>query len=674
MPRHVLASRPAGPVQARREDQDHRGGLPGNSGSERESEEEPRTDWSRQLAALRPHQVTAACLALIVVSLIWKAAFLSHYYFRQDDFQVLDASLKSQLTWGFLIHVDAGHFFPGVYAVAWVLSRVALYNWAAASGVVLVMIAAASLAAWRLLRTLLGNRPAALIPLALYLLAPLTFPNYSWWITAVEAIPLQISIFMSLNAHVHYVWTRQYRHALAAAGWLLFGLIFFEKSAIIPLLLFAVTAGFLVRRRQLLPAIWTTAVQLWKAWLLYFGLLAGYVVIFFFALRTSTAKPGAPSSMHAVVTFSWRLVWDTFLPGVLGGPWHWFHGPGAPYAYSSPPADIAWAALLAALALIAASILTRRKAWRAWAILAGWLVLADMLPVIIGRMTVPGYAGVLGMDTRYVADAAAVLAIVVALAFWPVAGRPQEEAGQARRQRVLFGGQWNRVAVAFLTVFTLGAVWSVQDLIADTTAVNKAYIANATQALAQVPAGTVIVDGPVPSTVMLATFKQNAEASVVLGPLAPTGSRVAWTTQPTGNIGILKIFGPDGRLYAAAIKGVTTAAASTYQYCLAPGKTRVVIPLPAIPPPFAGFVRALRIGYLANSGAAGTVVTMTYGQVTRDLTVMAGVHNAYFAVTGSAADVTLQGQSGSGAFCAAKTVAGYFVPLPGSGLPQASAG
>ena len=260
------------------------------------------------------------------------------------------------------------------------------------------------LAAWRLLRTLFGNRPAILIPLVLYLVCPLTFPDYSWWIAGVETIPLQIAIFMALTAHVHYVWTGRYRHALAAAGWLVFGLIFFEKAAVIPLLLFAVTAGFLLGRRRLLPAARQSVVQFWRAWLLYLGLLAVYGVVLGLALRSSTVQPGAPSSARCRRHVFLGASAQDPAARPVGGPWHWYHGPSSAYAFSSPPSWLAWASLFAVLGIVVATVLTRRRAWRAWAILAFWVVLADMVPVVIGRLQVPGVAGLFAMDTRYVAD------------------------------------------------------------------------------------------------------------------------------------------------------------------------------------------------------------------------------------------------------------------------------
>jgi hypothetical protein len=372
-------------------------GLPGSGTALRDDDFEEPVDWSRQWATLKRHQVTLASLALIAVSLIWKAAFLSHYFYWEDDFQIFDASLRSHLSWGFLTHVDFGHFFPGVYLISWVLARVALYNWLAGSLIVLAMHAAADLAAWRLLRTLLGNRLAILIPLTLYVLSPLAFPTDAWWNNAVETIPLQIALFMALNSHLHYVWTGKFRHAVASAGWQLFGLVFYEKAAVIPLVLFAVTAGFLSGWR-LLPAVRTAVVRLWRGWLLYLGLLAAYAAVFLTALGSTTSPlgPAAPVA-QAVSIFERRLVFKTLLPGLAGGPWHWYHPANYFGAFAAPPAFLEWVAILVILGLIVASILVRHRAWRAWLILLIWFVVADTVPVLIARLNSPAYAGLHGL-------------------------------------------------------------------------------------------------------------------------------------------------------------------------------------------------------------------------------------------------------------------------------------
>jgi hypothetical protein len=650
---------------------DGRARLPGGGAAlgDDDGEEPASVDWSRLWAAVQRHKVTLASLALIAGSLIWTAAFLSHYFYWEDDFQILDVSLKSHLSWGFLTHVDFGHFFPAVYLIAWVLARVALYNWLAGLLIVLALHAAAGLAAWRLLRTLLGNRSAILIPLTLYVLSPLAFPTDAWWDNAVETIPLQIALFMALNSHLQYVWTGKFRHAVASAAWQLFGLVFFEKAMVIPLLLFAVTAGFLSGWR-LLPALRATAVQLWRGWLLYLGLLAAYAAVFLTSLSAATSGPVAPVA-QAVSVFARRQVFKTLLPGLLGGPWHWYHPANYFSAFADPPADLEWLAVPVVLGLVAASIVVRRRAWRAWLILVVWLVVADTVPVLIGRLNSPAYAGLHGLQTRYVADVPAVLAIVVALVFWPVADPRPDSERTARRRRDFFTGRWRMIAIAVTAIFVIGSIYSVQSFQTQTTTwtvtSGQAYIANARAALADTPAGSVIVSQPVPGTLMKGTFGDADLTSSVLGPLSGRGSQISWTTRPSGTVGALKVFGGDGRLWPAALRGSSTADLPAWRSCLSTTTPQLVL---HFQPVSTAFASTLRIGYVANSSAAGQVVQVYYGSESGQFTVQPGENHYYLPVHGSAGSVVLSSQGDFSGLCFGPAIAGYIVPFPGFPIPR----
>ena len=103
------------------------------------------------------------------------------------------------------------------------------------------------LALLRVLRTLFGDRPAILIPLAVYLFCPLALAAVDWWSVAVQTLPLELSIFMAVDAHVRYLRGGRMRTAVAAAGWLLLGMATAQKGAVTPLLLFALTSAFFVR-------------------------------------------------------------------------------------------------------------------------------------------------------------------------------------------------------------------------------------------------------------------------------------------------------------------------------------------------------------------------------------------------------------------------------------------
>jgi hypothetical protein len=637
---------------------------------ERHGAEEPPRDWSQLAGRARRHQVTLAALGLILASLIWKAVFLSHFYFRQDDFWLMDAAVKNGLSGHYILRVWSGQFIPGAYVLGWLQMKVAVYNWTVGAGVEIVLIAVASLLAWRAFRTLLGNRPAILIPLALYLVSPLTFQSYSWWISAVETVPLQIAIFGALDAHIKYVRTHRLRHAVVGACWLVFGLLCFEKAAVIPLLLFAVTAGFLVRRRSLLAAIGTAVAGSWRAWALYVGVVAMYLVVFFIELAKWNTGPAVPTNSHVAVKFGWSLIYHSFVPGLLGGPWHWSITTGAAGGNAQPPDDVAWLALAVVAGIVAATLLTRRRAWRGWAILFGWLVVDDILPVVVGRVAnFPSYASLLGAQTRYVADVSAVAAIAVALIFWPVSVPDGNTAGSSGHVREFFDlATWRKAAVALVAVFAVGSVWTVAEYQRHTVVPVESYITNARAALANVPPRTVILDRPVPDNVMINVYGHDDDTSVVLGPLSSQGQHLDWISQPTGNIGGLKMFGPDGRLYAAAIDGVTGQSPSTFADCLSPRRSRLVVPLP-VRPGLGPYVRVLRIDYLASATAAGATLTVTYAGSVSHLTVAPKANNGYLSVTGSSPQVTLHANLPAGAFCFEKAVAGYFIPLPGTGVP-----
>ena len=77
---------------------------------------------------------------------------------------------------------------------------------------------------------------------------------------------------------------------------------------------------------------------------------------------------------------------ESFLPGALGGPWQWLPTSDSSYSFAAPPTVLVWVSVIVAVVVIVVSVLVRRIAWRAWAILVLWIALADVLPVVIGRV------------------------------------------------------------------------------------------------------------------------------------------------------------------------------------------------------------------------------------------------------------------------------------------------
>ena len=291
-----------------------RAGIRGDSPSPAKQSAEPQD----AAAWLRDHGITVAALTLLAVQLLWMATLLAHCYFRQDDYFNFDRALASGLTWDYLMRVSAGHMAPLGFMLSWVLARTALYNWLLACTVILSLVTAVFFALLRVLRTLFGNRPGILVPLAVYLFCPLALAAVSWWSVAVQTLPLELALFMAVDAHVRYLRGGRRRHAASAVGWLLLGLATVQRGALVPLLLFALTSAFFAEGRWL-TAVVVTVRHYWRLWLLYSALVAGYCLLFFSRLPGSANQPSAPGTSGRVLSFIDTLAGTTLVPGTLGG-------------------------------------------------------------------------------------------------------------------------------------------------------------------------------------------------------------------------------------------------------------------------------------------------------------------------------------------------------------------
>jgi hypothetical protein len=292
-----------------------------------------------------------------------------------------------------------------------------------------------------------------------------------------------------------------------------------------------------------------------------------------------------------------------------------------------------------------------------------------MLPVIISRIGAFSPV-VLGDETRYVADAVPVLAISLGLAFWPLAAdhsRRQREGAGAHVHRVRSTPQSLEVAAGLVAVILFGSIWSVQAYKNVTTGKPIAdYVANASAAIKQAPRGTTVADASVSPDMVEGLFGAYALESKVIGDLAP--GKLRWIQHAAGTIDGLHIFGPDGRLYQAKVRGAATAPLPAGQKCLPNknGKTVVVFQGPS--PSYTGI---LRLGYVWFSSSPGHV-SVTYRGGVQDVAVKPGLHTAFADIKGSVRQVTVRALGG-GAMCIGDAQAGNLSPNQfGSILPAAS--
>jgi hypothetical protein len=642
---------------------------------------------------LRANGVTLAALTLIAIQLWWKAALLAHSYFRQDDYRFIDHALASGFDWKYLMAVQGGHLLPAGMAIAWLVARASLYNWPLTCAVTVVLLAAGCLAMLRMLRTLFGNRPAILIPLAVFLFCPLSLAGLDWWSVSLEVLPLELATFLAVDAHVRYVRGGRLRDALAAAAWVALAMLSMDKGAVVPLLLLGLTSAFFVEGRWAAAAVRALA-RYWKAWALYAVLLAGYCVAFFIQLPGSSTQPGDPGSASHVLDLASAMVGTTLLPGSLGGPWQWS---AVGYAQASPPAALQQLSWAVAALVVVVSCACRARGWRAWALLLGWFLAADIVPVVLGRLG-DQPAALLGAQTRYLTDALPVLALCVGLGFLPLAGErdayrfrrpaaPEVQAGTAGRaadpavaagqaapaERALRYGR--AAALLVLAAFFAGSFWSLQALESVTApAAARSYIATARAAVAGAPRGTLVVDAATPGLIMdPSLFWRQGYTSQVIGPIARDhpASRLSWTLSPRGTIGSLMIFDEQGRLRQAAVLGPSSGPPPGRRGCWAVPAAGAIIPLHGtlyrwpwtVLVQYSGPAAVLQVGLVGTDGSGSDWSTVT---------LAAGSHAAYAPVLGAGSGVMVRVAGSGPAPCVTGVTVGSLQPAQaGRAIPAA---
>jgi hypothetical protein len=597
---------------------------------------------------LRGKSLILAGVALIAVQLGWKAYLLSHFYFRQDDFQLIDHALSSSFTVRYLFTIGPEQLAPAGRAFTWLLVRVSVYDWTLASGCTLILLAAVSLAMLRLLLLIFGSRPAILVPLIIFLFTPLTLPGLSFWTTTLLWLPLQLTMILALSSHIRYLRSGSAAHAIAAAAWLVTGMLFDELGVLVPVLLFALTSAFFTPGR---PGHWwqtacLAARRYWRAWAMYGVVAVAYAVVYLIRLPTSIQQPTRPPSLSGVLNLAATMVRVSFVPAALGGPWDW-SADGGGYGYAAETRGLTQLSWVLALLIVAASMRYRSHALRAWGILAGWLLLADLLPVVFSRLTeLP--ATRLGADLHYVADSAPVLALCVGLAFWPVIGAEQPYRVARPTSRPLAV-----TSLALVGAFVLGSFWSgVAYLNQTSSTVARSYIGHARLALARAPTGTVIVTGPTPAAVMFARFLGTAaQTSRVLQPLAPKAARIRFTTAPAGVISNLMIFTSRGTLRPALDVGATSVSPAGKTGCWPVLAQPTTIPLRASLFAYGWIVR------VSYSGPAATV-QLRFGTAVRDARLRAGTHDLYVPVIGAGGSIVVRRLTPGAPVCIASVTVG----------------
>ncbi|WP_372495096.1 hypothetical protein [Micromonospora phytophila] len=597
---------------------------------------------------IQADRVRAVAVALIVVAVAWRAGIATRGWFSQDEFVIAAQALDTRLTPDFLLRTFNNHLMPGGLLAAWLMVRAA--GFAAWPWVLLLTVgqAAVSIAFYRLLRDLLRPGWGLLIPLCMFLFSPLTLEASSLWLVGLLMLPVQLAMVLAIAAQVRYVRTGRWRHLVAVAVWVVFGLLFDSKALLIVPLLFLLTVCLFTTGGAVRSLVEATR-RHWPVWLLLSGVSVGYLAVY---LTRPAGELMVPRSVGEVLTFVGDLIGDTLVPGLLGGPWRWsYAGDGPPLA---DPHDVAkWLSWAVLLTLVVVTVRRRPSAGRAWLLLLSYVALVATLfaATRLGNVLSP----LAGLVPRYVADVVVVAAICVGAALLGRADAEEDDVTAWPVPTVLREPGAFAVGlvamVAVLATMAVGTLWSIARFGDNwSTKHGREYLATAQAELASAPPDTVFLDGIVPDRVVARYFwPDNLQSHF----FRPADRRPVFVTQAERP----SMFDDAGRIRPATVEGRKIALSGVGD-CghLVQGARTTRIPLEG---PVEEWPYVVYFGYL-SSGDSTAIFRL--GRASREITLRRGLNEVYFPLEGGGGAVQVTVLEPTVAVCTKAITVGRLVP------------
>ena len=570
---------------------------------------------------------------LVVLQLLLRTWVAASGYFWQDDLIVASRAVSMPLLSSeFLMYDHDGHFMPAGFLLTGIFTHLApLQFWPLVVAMV-VMQALASLAVWRLLRLLLGDRPVLLVPLLLYLFSPLTLPAFSWWMAAVNALALQAGMAWVAADAVQLVRTGRIRFAVTGSIACALALAFFEKSIVVPVVAFAVVV--LLQRAAGDPAPIMSALRcgrwLWTGLAL---VLAVWGWAYSSVVGSPAIGPDGAGTVPQAIGLVRTGVLRGLLPALVGGPLTWDAG-----AWADPPQAMTVIGGLAVLVAVVWSARRRRGCGVIWWLVAGY-VAACAAAMVLGRLTVMT-ADVLALSLRYFSDSALVIAIALALVLQAPART------EPARHRLLTGHGTRLVAVGAVAAFVLASLWSTVTYTRAWSAISTHdYLIAAEKSLAE--ADVPLLDHPVPPDVLWALAFPRNLASQVFAPLEDRPEFSRATPE-------LLMLDGSGHLADARVAPLRWIQEGEFEGCGHPVGDRrtTVVPLDG---PLVPWDWTVQLNYLA--GADGVLEVSLDGESVRT-PVQRGPNTVFLRVLGGGENLHVRSRTAGVAVCLDSGVVG----------------
>lgn len=562
---------------------------------------------------------------MVVLHLGFRAWASLNSWFYLDDYKLLFDARTSDFDQSYLLLPYNSNLMPGGRVLAWLVSEAGPVDWVVASGLILLLQSVAALGAWWAFLTIFGDRWGALAPLALYLTSAMALPVMMWWTAGVNQVPLQGAFFLALGCWVRFLRTPRVGWLTLAVLAVAYGLFFYVKAILIlPVLVFLALAYF--ADGGPVARVLTVARRYWVA--VVAGLVVGGSYGAYYV--THVTAPFTETTPGIVVRIAGTMILRAFGTAVVGGPWSWNSQP-APNSFADPPL---WAAVLAWLVIVAVVLVgfaTRRRTLRAVVLLLGFL--AACLALLVNSRG-PVFGSVIGLEYRYLTDAACVAALVVGLIFLDIPGAA--ESSEPRSRPLV------RLPAALLSPFVplaLVAAVAIGGTVSSFLYVDVWHTRNASDAYLHTLAADLDRLGNVDLT------EQEVPDAVYAQIFAPDNKLSRLTLLLNRNVtypeasGLLAMVDRDGHLHRAEIGPGTRSRRGPVKDC----GWRIDRPA-GVGIPLQGrafdFVWWLKVSYLSS---ASTPVDVTADDSTVRTSLRAGLNDVYVRVEGEFDTVEISG-------------------------------
>jgi hypothetical protein len=351
--------------------------------------------------------VARTAAALIAVQLVIRGVLAFSGYFYWDDLILIGrAGTQDLLSAGYLFDDHDGHVMPGAFLVTGGITRLAPLEWIAPAISLIVLQLLASLALLRALHVILGWRPVLLVPLTFALFTPLGVPAFAWWAAALNSLPMLAAMSWVCADAVLLVRTGNRRYAVTGLLVYVGGLLFFEKSAVIPFVAFAIAALLAYVTGAGSPMmVWRRSIRLWASSL---AVTAAWIAVYLVVVDQKRWTLDGSMTWDLLA----RSVTHGIVPGLVGGPWDWQRwAPASPWG--TPPVTVMVLGWVALAAVVAVTVFRKQRIGAVWLVAVGYAV-ACQIPIYLMRSS-QFTALELAQTLRYLPDLVVVLALLAAV-------------------------------------------------------------------------------------------------------------------------------------------------------------------------------------------------------------------------------------------------------------------